>query len=195
MVFLNIALLGLVVGKLLGGRLSGLADTRIAAKGLVFVAIGLQMIAFPWDFLPWTTSSSLSRILWLASFGLLILMLLLNHALPGAAIVAGGLAFNLVAVIANNGLMPVRPEALRAAGTHYHVHNNSIQLGHPHLAFLIDRWAAPGWLPMANVFSIGDVVIAIGTVFAIAAAMRTPVRANAGSKRVAQPKQATARVI
>jgi hypothetical protein len=174
MVFLNIVLVGLVVGKLLGGRLSGLADTRIAAKGLVFAAIGLQMMAFPLDFLPWTTPSSLSRILWLVSFALLILMLVINHALPGAAIVAGGLACNLVAVVANHGLMPVRPEALRTAGTHYHVHNNSIQLGHPHLAFLIDRWAAPNWLPLANVFSVGDVLIAIGTVFAIAAAMRTP---------------------
>jgi hypothetical protein len=193
MVFLNIALVGLVVGKLLGGRLSRLADTRIAAKGLVFAAIGLQMIAFPLDFLPWTTPSSLSRILWLVSFALLILMLVLNHALPGAAIIAGGLACNLVAVVANHGLMPVRPEALRTAGTHYHVHNNSIQLGHPNLAFLIDRWAAPNWLPLANVFSIGDVLIAIGTVVAIAAAMKTPVRADTGSNHVAQPEQAAAR--
>jgi hypothetical protein len=194
MVFLNVALLGLVVGKLLGGRLSGLAETRIAAKGLVFAAIGLQLIAFPLNFLPWTTPSSLSRILWLVSFALLISMLLINRALPGASIVAAGLACNLVAVVANHGLMPVRLEALRAAGTHYRVHNNSIQLGHPNLAFLIDRWAAPSWLPMANVFSVGDVLIATGTVFAIAAAMRTTVGADADSKHVARRKQAAAPV-
>ena len=192
MVFLNTALVGLVVGKLLGGRLSGLANTRIAGKGLVFAALGLQLIAFPLNFLPWTTPSGLSKILWLISFALLILMLLLNSALPGAAIVACGLACNLVAIVANHGLMPVRSEALRAAGTHYHVHNNSIQLGHPNLAFLIDRWAAPTWLPMGNVFSVGDVLIAIGTVFAIAAAMRTPVGADIGSPHVVQQEQAAA---
>jgi hypothetical protein len=181
MVFLNIALIGLVVGKLIGGRLAALAEIRIAGKGLVFGALGLQVIAFPFDFLPWTTPSSLSRILWLVSFALLILMLVLNRALRGASIVAAGLTSNLVAIVANHGLMPVRLEALRDAGTHYKVHNNSIQLGHPNLPLLIDRWAAPNWLPMANVFSVGDVLIAIGTVVAIAVAMRTSVGADPGS--------------
>jgi Family of unknown function (DUF5317) len=172
MVFLNFALVGLVVGRLLGGRIGRLADTRIVARELVFVALGLQVIAFPFDFLPWTTPSILSRILWLGSFALLILMLVLNRTLRGALIVAAGLTCNVVAVVANGGLMPVRPGALEAAGTSYHVHNNSIQLGHPHLSLLIDRWAVPHWLPLGNVFSVGDVLIALGTVVAIAAAMR-----------------------
>jgi Family of unknown function (DUF5317) len=174
MVFLDVALVGLVVGKLLGGRLTSLADTKIVATWLVFVAIGLQMIAFPWDFLPWTTPSSVARAIWLVSFALLVLMLVLNRALRGAMIIAGGLACNLVAVVANHGLMPVLPSALRTAGDHYHVHNNSIQVVQPHLGFLVDRWGAPQWLPLANVFSVGDVLIAAGTIVAIAAAMRAP---------------------
>jgi hypothetical protein len=174
MVFLNVVLLGLVLGKLLGGRLSRLADTPIAGKGLVFTAIGLQMIAFPWNFLPWTTPSGLARAIWILSFALLITMLVMNRALPGVAIVAAGLTCNIVAVVANQGLMPVRPSALLAAGTEYHVHNNSIKLGDPNLGLLIDRWAAPHWLPMGNVFSVGDVLIAIGTLVAIVAAMRAP---------------------
>ena len=56
--------------------------------------------------------------------------------------------------------MPVRGAALRAAGTDYEVHNNSIQLAKPHLAALVDRWAAPHWVPLANVYSVGDVLIA-----------------------------------
>jgi hypothetical protein len=35
-------------------------------------------------------------------------------------------------------------------------------LAHPHLPWLVDRWAAPGRLPWANVFSVGDVFIACG---------------------------------
>jgi hypothetical protein len=181
MVFLNFALLGLVVGKLAGGRLGGLAETRIAAKQLVFAALGLQIVAFPFDFLPWTTPTSVARIVWLISFGLLVVMLVLNRTLRGAVIVAAGLTCNLLAVVANHGLMPVRSEALRASGAGYHVHNNSIQLGDPNLAWLIDRWAAPHWLPLANVFSVGDVLIAIGTVIAIAAAMRTAGEAEPGT--------------
>jgi hypothetical protein len=70
--------------------------------------------------------------------------------------------------------MPVLPGALRTAGDHYHVHNNSIQVVQPHLGFLVDRWGAPQWVPLANVFSVGDVLIAAGTIVAIAAAMRAP---------------------
>jgi Family of unknown function (DUF5317) len=179
MVFLDVAFIGLVVGKLLGGRLGALADTKIVASWLVFVAIGLQMIAFPWNFLPWTTPSSVARAIWLVSFGLLVAMLVLNRALRGAMIVAGGLACNLVAVVANHGLMPVLPSALHTAGDHYHVHNNSIQVVQPNLGFLVDRWGAPHWLPLANVFSVGDVLIAVGTVVAIVAAMKAPTAAEA----------------
>ena len=164
-----------MVGKLLGGRLSRLADTPIAGKGLVFAAIGLQLVAFPLTFLPWTTPSELAQAIWLVSFALLIAMLVMNRRLPGLAVVAAGLTCNLVAVVANHGLMPVRAGALEAAGNHYHVNNNSIQLGDPNLGFLIDRWAVPSWVPLGNVFSVGDVLIAIGTVIAIAAAMRAPV--------------------
>ena len=57
MVFLDVALVALVLGKLLGGRLSALADTPIRAKGLAFAAIGLQLIAFPSELLPWSTPS------------------------------------------------------------------------------------------------------------------------------------------
>jgi hypothetical protein len=176
MVFLNVALLGLVVGTLLGGSITRLAETPIAAKGLAFVAIGLQLAAFPTNVLPWSTPTDVARVLWLVSFALLVVMLVLNRALRGAAIIAGGLACNLVAVVSNHGLMPVLPRALRAAGNHYQVHNNSIDVVRPNLSLLVDRWATPHWLPFGNVFSVGDVLIAVGTVVAIAAAMRAPAR-------------------
>jgi Family of unknown function (DUF5317) len=173
-VFLDIGLLALVVGWLLGGRLSALAETEIKAPWLAFAAIGLQLIAFPSDVLPWSTPSAVARVLWLASYALLVLMLFVNSRLAGAPIVGAGLGCNLVAIAANRGLMPVRGSALRAAGTAYHVHNNSIELARPHLSFLVDRWAAPPFVPLANVYSIGDILIAIGTIVAIVAAMRAP---------------------
>ena len=36
----------------------------------------------------------------------------------------------------------------------------------------VDRWAVPHWIPLGNVYSIGDVLIAIGVFLAIVAAMR-----------------------
>ena len=191
MVFLNVALLGLVAGKLLGGQLRNLAGTQIRGTWLVFAAVALQLVAFPSDALPWSTPTGVAKGLWLVSYALLITMIVRNRSLPGALIVGAGLACNLVAILANGGLMPVRRSALVASGGNYHVHNNSIQLGHPHLGLLVDRWAVPSWVPLANVFSIGDVVIGLGLAVGLIVAMRVPLEAAVESGE-REPEPATA---
>jgi hypothetical protein len=40
------------------------------------------------------------------------------------------------------------------------------------VAWLIDRFAWPGWLPLANVFSVGDVLIGLGLLTTIVAGMQ-----------------------
>jgi hypothetical protein len=80
------------------------------------------------------------------------------------------MASNLAAIVTNGGHMPALPSALRAAGHVFTQNRNSAVLSHPQLSWLIDRWAAPQWIPQANVFSVGDVAIATGgLVFALAA--------------------------
>ena len=172
MVFVDVVLVALVAGKLLGGRLGALADAEIRGTGFAFVAIALQVVAFPSGVFPWHTPGSVARGLWLVSYALLIAMLIRNIHLHGTPIVAAGLLSNLAAILANGGLMPVRPSALVAAGRSYSSHNNSIQVVRPHLAPLVDRWAVPHWIPLGNVYSVGDVLIAIGIAVAVVVAMR-----------------------
>jgi len=174
MVFVDVVLVALLAGKLLGGKLATLADTPIRGMRLAFAAIALQVAAFPSDVLPWGMPSSAARILWLVSYALLIAMLLRNTWLVGIRVLVVGLLSNLVAIIANGGLMPVRPAALAATHHAYSVHNNSIKIARPHLAALVDRWAVPHWVPLGNVYSVGDMLIAIGVFLAIVAAMRAP---------------------
>jgi hypothetical protein len=190
MVFLDVALLALVLGKLLGGRLSALAETPIRGKGLAFAAIGLQLVAFPSGLLPWSTPTKVASAIWLASYGLLVVMLLLNLRLAGTPLIALGLVSNVAAIVANGGLMPVRGSALEAAGTDYQVHNNSIQLTEPQLAPLVDRWAAPEWVPFANVYSVGDVLIGLGLVVVLVVAMRGPVTRRDGADGHESPSPA-----
>ena len=47
---------------------------------------------------------------------------------------------------------------------------------------LTDLFAMPAWLPVANVFSVGDVLIGVGAAIAIVAAMhgRGPLERRAG---------------
>jgi hypothetical protein len=89
-------------------------------------------------------------------------------------VIAGvGMASNVFAILANGGHMPALPRALRAAGVPFDgVVNNSVAAAHPHLAWLVDRWAAPGWVPGANVYSIGDVLLMVGGIVIVAAAMQ-----------------------
>jgi hypothetical protein len=49
-----------------------------------------------------------------------------------------------------------------------------VGLENPALEPLTDIFAIPASLPLANVFSIGDVLIGVGIVIVIAAAMRRP---------------------
>ena len=70
--------------------------------------------------------------------------------------------------------MPADANAMELAGLPPGDHANSVVLADPALRPLTDIFALPAWLPMANVFSIGDVLIAVGIVWTIAATMRRP---------------------
>jgi hypothetical protein len=164
---------GLGVAAILGGDLRKLGELRLRALWLFYLALGLQVVAFPFGRLPWRTSDGVASMLWLASYALILAAAGLNRRVPGVPVVVAGLLCNLGAVLVNGGHMPVRPAAMHAAGYDYAVHANSAALAHPHLSWLIDRWAAPSWLPGANVFSVGDVIIAIGAFTFVLAATGT----------------------
>ena len=163
-------LLGVALGLALGGRLDRLASLHLRAPWLFFAAIGLQLIAFPLALFPWRTDEAVASALWLVSYGLLVVAATLNLRIPGVPIVATGMALNLVAIVANGGTMPVRPSAMQEAGRVAVTQANSTALEYPRLPWLIDRWAAPDWIPFANVFSVGDIVIALGVVVIVFAA-------------------------
>jgi uncharacterized protein DUF5317 len=157
-------LFGLVLALALGGRLSKIAELRLRGVWLFYVALALQFAAFPLHWMPWHTPEDAGKILWLVSYGVIALAMLPNLRIPGVAVVAVGMVSNIAAISANGGRMPALPSALQDAGLVFHVSRNSARMHDPALAWLVDRWAAPDWLPWGNVFSVGDVTIAIGAV-------------------------------
>jgi hypothetical protein len=97
------------------------------------------------------------------------------------------MASNLAAVVANGGHMPGLRSALRASGQVFTgPHNNEVVAHDPHLAWLVDRWPVPHWIPGGNVFSVGDVLIAVGAVVMVSAAMGARIP-GAGPRRGQQP--------
>ena len=97
-----------------------------------------------------------------------------NLPLAGMPIVGLGALCNLVAIAANGGAMPADAWALATAGLDGPgAHTNSVVLASPpSLRPLTDIFAVPAWVPLANVFSVGDVLIGVGIVLVIVAAMR-----------------------
>jgi hypothetical protein len=192
MVLAEAAVAGIVLGLLSGGRLGALGELRIRRVEFVYTAVLLQIAAFPSGILPWSTPDWIARTLWLISFALLVGFAAINRTVRGVALVFAGLACNLVAVLANGGLMPASPHAIQAAGLTYRLKNNSISTAHPHLAWLTDRWPVPAWIPWGNVYSVGDVLIAAGIVATIVLAMHGRARrAETEVKRRTDPHYRT----
>ena len=174
MVYLPVLAVALALGLALGGRLGALASLRLRAMWLFFAAIVLQLLAFPPGYLPFETGDGAARALWLASYACLVLAAVFNLRVRGVVLVLAGMLSNLVAVVANGGVMPALPGAARGAGMLEPSKYNSVTQAEPHVGWLVDRWAAPEWIPLANVFSVGDVLLALGGLVLVVAAMDVP---------------------
>jgi hypothetical protein len=163
--------LGLAVGFLIGGRPDGLAGLSFRWPWLFVGGLLVQIVLFSGpvservgDLGPW---------IYVGSTTVVFLAVLANRSIAGMPIVAVGAASNLLAIVANGGYMPASPGAMAALGkVDPTIYSNSSIVANPSLAPLTDIFALPAWLPYANVFSLGDIVIGVGVVVVIARAMR-----------------------
>jgi hypothetical protein len=166
--------IGLGVGLLAGGRPAGIGQVRFRWGWLIFLGFGVQVLLFS---APVTERiGTLGPPIYVASTAVVLVALIRNVAQPGLPIVALGALCNFAAIFANGGYMPASTDALAALGKlAASGYSNSTVVAAPALAPLTDVFALPAGLPFANVFSVGDVLIAVGVALAIAIAMR-PVR-------------------
>ena len=161
--------IGVLVGFLLGGRLDRLAELRLRWVPLILLGLAVQVVLFS---APIVWPEGLVPLAYQASTLAVLIAVLRNIAVPGVVLVAIGAGCNLAAIVANGGWMPADPDALASVGGLPAGASNSIVVANPVLAPLTDLFALPAWLPLANVFSVGDVLIGIGVAATIALAMR-----------------------
>jgi hypothetical protein len=171
--------IGLVAGFLLGGHLDNLARVHFRLAPVAVLALAIQLVLF--SALADGLATELVRWIYVVSTALVVLVVLANARLTGVPLIVAGALSNLAAIVANGGLMPASPTALASLGFGVGGHTSSILVDHPALEVLTDQFALPAWMPLANVFSVGDVVIGVGVAVAIAAAMRG--RGSDGSRR------------
>jgi hypothetical protein len=169
-------LLGLLVGLALGGSPSRLAALRLRHAWLVLPPLLLQLVIFSPQ--GSVLLDPLIGPLHLLSNALLVPLLYLNRRHVGLLIVGAGLLLNSVVIAANGGYMPVSPDALRAAGMERRIAvleqqgdslKATLMTESTPFAFLGDIIPVPP--PIQRVFSVGDVVMAVGVVVFVAQGM------------------------
>lgn len=155
------AAVGLLIGRLRGGRLHRLGDRRLKAPELLFVGVAPLLAAD-------VVGLDVPVAVVLAASCALLAFAVVNLQLVGMGVVTLGIALNL-AVTARNGGMPVRVQAVEAAGVATAEElRRSPPAGRRHLEHPGDRWMVLADIipvsvpPMRTVVSIGDLVLAVG---------------------------------
>jgi hypothetical protein len=177
MFLLYALLIGLIAGFVLGGRPAGLLELRFRWGGLMVAGLLIQVALF--SDLVAERVGALGPPVYVGSTVLVLGAVARNLAIPGVGIVVAGALSNLAAIVANGGFMPASPAALASLGrSPATIYSNSAVVPDPALWPLTDIFALPRWVPFANVFSVGDVLIAVGVVVAMVVAMRRAPRPN-----------------
>jgi hypothetical protein len=170
MFILYSVLVGVGAGLLAGGRLGAIGDMRFRWAALVLFGFVAQVALFS-DAVA-ARVGDLGPVLYVTSTILVVVAVTRNLSIPGMPLVALGAACNLAAIIANGGFMPASPDALAALGkVAPTIYSNSAVVAQPALAPLTDIFALPMWLPLHNIFSVGDVVLGVGVALVIGLAM------------------------
>lgn len=155
------AVLAVLAPVLTGGRLRRFAALRIRHGWVLGLALLAQVVVL--EVTPdghRTVLAAVHVVTYLAA-GWFVWA---NRSVPGLLLIGLGAASNGLAITLNGGTLPADPDALATAGVDLDpdAFVNSGVLAAPRLAFLGDVFAIPAGWPLANVFSIGDVLIVAG---------------------------------
>jgi hypothetical protein len=170
-------LLGVVVGFVRGGSLGRLAHLNVRLAWLAGVAWMVQVVLFASPLADGL--AQWAPAIHLASIGLVGVVIVANRAVPGAALFAVGLMMNAAVIGANGGFMPVSEAALEAAGNG--ASSGALERGEHIQKAVLMRPDSPLWVlgdvfpfrPIGKVYSVGDVVAAIGALLLVSQGMGT----------------------
>jgi len=145
-------------------------DVELRIAGIVPAALAIQLIAIFGDF---GSGDLFRRILFIASYLLLIVFVFANVRRPSVALFGAGVLLNFLPIVVNGGLMPITPETLEKTGNvpedasigEWVRDTKDVLLKRDdvRLYFFSDRLTSD--LSPFRAFSIGDVVLVFGALF------------------------------
>lgn len=160
MLLVVLTVLAVATVPLAGGRLGRLGALRLRGLWVLAGALGIQVLVI--SVIPGADETA-NRALHLGTYVAVLVWVAWSRGLPWRwPLVAGGF-LNFLVIAVNEGVMPASRAAVRLAGLGGPAgFENSAPLADARLGFLGDVFAVPASWPLANVFSIGDVLIVVG---------------------------------
>ena len=198
MVLLIAIIASVLIGFFSGGSLSGVRRIgRVRYLPLLVAALLVQIAIFSPILGTRPLIHDIGPYIHIATILATLFVMTRNFHIPGVSVIAVGAVLNALVIIANGGYMPSPEEALRDSGQYKHVYvtpeqkanddytltNSVIANDDTNLLFLGDVIPLPESMPLANVISIGDIIIALGAAIAIVSVMRLGRREDVGVMR------------
>jgi len=174
--FRTVVLVSILAGFLFGGKFTRLRGVQLKNVGWLFASFALKLCAVLLSGrIP--PSTSLCSVLSILTYGMLFYGLYPNLKIPGFSLLAGGSLLNFLAIIFNQGRMPVATSLLDPVLCAKEIQGLGASLVHQPLSENVNLKPLTdifGWTFFSKVpttFSIGDVLIAIGISWFILYAM------------------------
>ena len=125
---------------------------------LIWAALAIQVVA-----VEVAMPEALAATLHVATYVIALGFLWVNRHAAGVWVVGAGAFSNGLTIALNGGVLPASASAVASAGIDPDLaFDNTAVLEHPVLPWLGDVFAWPAPLPLANTFSVGDVLIVAG---------------------------------
>jgi len=127
-----------------------------------------------------------------SAYFILLFCFALNWRAPGVWALAAGALANLAAIVANGGKMPIDGEALAALGfasvrdafAAGHSLTNTVVTAETKLRWLTDIFVGSPPFPKPTLFSLGDVLLAVGVFILVQKCMVLPRPVSSGPRQV-----------
>jgi hypothetical protein len=169
---------GVLVGLARGGRLARLGQLHIRLAWLAGLAWVVQVVLFVSPVA--SVLDAWAAPIHLVSIVLLGVVILANRQVPGIALLGVGLLLNATVYALNGGFMPVTESALIASGNQASL--AAMADGARFQKTFLSQASTPLWvlgdvlpLPVAGkIYSIGDIVAAVGLFVLVSGGMRDP---------------------
>lgn len=161
---------GIVFGLITGGRITNLARLRFRWPWLILVAVAVRAAVL---LTPLNRVDGAQYLYLLALAAVVVWTIPHFKRLPGVWLVTAGSALNLLVILVNGARMPVAPEFAASLARHGTIGQYTVMGTQTHFNLLAD-WI---WLhPVPEVYSPGDVLIALGLAIVAFVSTATPVR-------------------